>query len=121
MHCRGLEKLLVSVASLLSEPRVEHGLNDEALALLRSEPEAFNKRARARARVGLAADAESEPTFPAVPAPGVPGPLPATAAGVLPGAAEGPQPPLKDGSGVCGLLLAGLVLGLAYAIRSQSL
>ena len=30
MHCRGLEKLLVSVASLLSEPRVEHGLNDEA-------------------------------------------------------------------------------------------
>ncbi|CAE7514513.1 hus5, partial [Symbiodinium necroappetens] len=93
----GLEKLLVSVASLLSEPRVEHGLNDEALALLRSEPEAFNKRARARARVGLAADAESEPTFPAVPAPGVPGPLPATAAGVLPGAAEGPQPPLKIG------------------------
>eukprot|EP00439_Symbiodinium_sp_Y106_P050398 s1588_g6.t1 len=116
----GLEKLLVSVASLLSEPRVEHGLNDEALALLRSDPEAFEERARARARVGLAT--ESEPTFPAVPTPlGVPGPLrtPATTAGADSERAE--PAPLKDGSGVCSLLLAGLVLGLAYAIRWQSL
>mmetsp|Transcript_10910 Transcript_10910/g.38304 ORF Transcript_10910/g.38304 Transcript_10910/m.38304 type:complete len:307 (-) Transcript_10910:20-940(-) len=45
----GLEKLLVSVASLLSEPRTEHGLNAEALELLRQDPDAFCARAAAAA------------------------------------------------------------------------
>jgi len=41
----GLEKLLLGISSLLSEPRTEHGLNAEALELLRSDPDAFARRA----------------------------------------------------------------------------
>lgn len=41
----GLEKLLLSVVSLLSEPRTEHGLNKKALDLLRTDPAAFAARA----------------------------------------------------------------------------
>mmetsp|Transcript_14507 Transcript_14507/g.36769 ORF Transcript_14507/g.36769 Transcript_14507/m.36769 type:complete len:271 (-) Transcript_14507:66-878(-) len=43
----GLEKLLISVASLLSEPRTEHGLNSEALELLRRDAGAYAARASA--------------------------------------------------------------------------
>jgi len=56
----GIERLLVGVASLLSEPRTEHGcgspallsdagLNAEALELLRADPPAFASRAAAAA------------------------------------------------------------------------
>lgn len=51
----GIEKLLLGVASLLSEPRTEHGLNNEALELLRSDPSLFESRAAARAAGGSAA------------------------------------------------------------------
>ncbi|CAE6936941.1 UBC29 [Symbiodinium sp. CCMP2592] len=119
----GLEKLLVSVASLLSEPRVEHGLNDEAVALLRSDPSAFEERARARA-APTTCPAAVRPRTPLAGAPGPGGPSPlrrTEAATTAPGADSERPAPLKDGSGVCGLLLGGLVLGLAYVIRSQSL
>eukprot|EP00747_Dinoflagellata_sp_TGD_P220191 gnl/TRDRNA2_/TRDRNA2_92189_c0_seq1.p1 gnl/TRDRNA2_/TRDRNA2_92189_c0~~gnl/TRDRNA2_/TRDRNA2_92189_c0_seq1.p1 ORF type:complete len:242 (+),score=43.89 gnl/TRDRNA2_/TRDRNA2_92189_c0_seq1:105-830(+) len=45
----GLEKLIMSIGSLLSEPRTEHGLNAEALSLLKSNPEAYAARAAAAA------------------------------------------------------------------------
>jgi len=57
----GLEKLLLSISSLLAEPRTEHGLNEEALLLLRRDPDAYATHASAVAGAARPPKVERRP------------------------------------------------------------
>ncbi|CAJ1413948.1 unnamed protein product [Effrenium voratum] len=98
----GLEKLLMSVASLLSEPREEHGLNEEAVAMLRSDPAAFADAAKTAAALPRGSQPQVEARAECRAAEGNP---------IQPVQ----QKELKDGSSLCGLVVLVLALAIGYA------